>query len=165
MSRCILYPGSFHPFHVGHEHIVREIRRSFVGSEVHVVKCINRSKVEEPDDVHNDGYIDVCFDEGVIRCSVWGGSFIDYVYRVGAEYDEVVIVRGIRGGVDLSYEESYIRHCVDMYKMKYNMKFPPVVYIGSTHEYNHISSSSIRAILKVDEDYWNSLVSVFNNYF
>lgn len=146
-----VYPGSFNPLHQGHLDVVRQALR--VCNKVVVLKCINGAKEQSGEDAL------IVSTTLPANCSyaVHLESFATYL--VNNQNRKLVIIRGVRNGTDLQYENDYIAHLTQMYRRKTNGKqLPPVIYIPASDHVKHISSSSIKAIMPFDPDYANSLL-------
>ena len=156
VRQCVVYPGSFDPFHKGHQHVLDEIIKMFPNAEIDVVKCINGNKVV---DSFNEGKNEVEYMGMNINFVRHGGSINEYINNKVIDGKGVVLVRGIRNGSDLDYEDGYIQNCRDAYSMKYGMDFPSVVMIPTSKDYKHISSSMIKGIMGFNDEYAVSLIS------
>jgi cytidyltransferase-like protein len=129
--RVGLYVGSFNPYHVGHLDITRKAAELF--DKVVIVQCVNPLKEESGFNVMN--YLDLRFYERAVS-----KAFIkDIVSEYETMYD-VVIVRGLRNGLDLTYEFDYNKWLADFGVTN------QVVYIPANPDLAHLSSSSIRGL-------------------
>lgn len=146
MKTIALYCGTFTPFHIGHLNIVEKSERIFGKGNVIVAMGINPDKVKD-----DNSYIKLM----AIRASKLSKEISDkhirevitysnFQFQLVEEYEKlgynVVLIRGLRNGVDLDYEVNQMRFTND-FKKDIN-----VVYITCDKEFEHISSSAIRKI-------------------
>ena len=132
-----IYPGSFNPWHKGHEDIL--IKALQVFDHVVVIQMLNPEK---------DTNVSICNQEGIIELSrELNVTFVDSSYvllkdAVKGENGNAVI-RGLRNGHDLQYEmnQQYWNEDIGL-----NV---PFVYFVTDRNLSHVSSSSIRAIEKL----------------
>ncbi len=134
--RVGLYVGSFNPFHVGHMDI--SIKTANLFDKVVIVQCVNPAKPT------SDSSIMDLEDLRFFERSVMTSSIREIVDHYRKQYD-VSIVRGLRNGLDLTYEFDYMRWLKD-FKV-----FNPVVCIPADPKLAHVSSSSIRGLMSVDK--------------
>jgi len=133
MSKKIaLYPGSFNPFHEGHLNIYNKACKVFdevyIGSYKHIRDFDPNGLIER----HHDK---------VIYFNSTLPAFVDKLSRNGIEIS--AIVRGLRNGSDLQYEENMLYWYEDL-----GLKIP-VVYFICDRGLSHISSSAIRELNKI----------------
>lgn len=133
MKRIGLYPGSFNPFHVGHLDIVRQAQKVF--DEVVVVRAVNPEKVSAecklPETFLNDMGVSVTAYEGLVT---------DLVKSYENREHNVTLIRGLRNGDDLGYEQNLTAFMRNMHP---EIK---VVFFLCDPKYQHISSSALRGI-------------------
>lgn len=142
MKTIALYCGTFSPFHIGHLNIVEKSERIFGKGNVIIAMGIN------PDKALNDHiYMKKMNVESKKLSENLGREVITYSnfqFQLIEEYEKlgynVVLIRGLRNGVDLDYEVNQMRFTTD-FKKDVN-----VVYITCDKEFEHISSSAIRKI-------------------
>lgn len=133
-----IYPGSFNPFHFGHLNILEKAERIF--DKVIIARGINPNK----EDI-NAAPLEV----NVLKYRQFenfSGFLTDYI-NTKEQYAEVTLIRGLRNGADLDYEVNQLRFMEDM---KPDLK---VIFITCDKEFEHISSSSIKNMERIDKDF------------
>jgi len=139
MKRAI-YPGSFNPWHDGHEDVLEKALKIF--DEVTIARGINPDK---EDQVSEENFIDMLFEKYAtpsycpINVEDFSGMLVDQVKKE----DYCAVIRGLRNGNDLQYEQNQQYWNEDL---GLNI---PVVYFITDRKYGHISSSAIRAIERI----------------
>lgn len=130
-----VYPGSFNPFHNGHLNILQKAERIF--DKVIIARGTNPDK------------LDVITDQLELKVLKYrqtenfSGFLTDYLTNKEGDA-EITLIRGLRNGDDLDYEVNQLRF---MQEMKPGVK---VTFIPSDKEFEHISSSSIKNLSKID---------------
>lgn len=142
MKKIGVYAGSFNPFHVGHADILRQALEVF--DKVIVAPGKNPMK----DGVENDDFPinnPVLGKAEVIPFTGLLSEFLDYVAFSEDGNGQVFLIRGLRNGEDLQYEQNQIQFIKGM--------FPSlrVVFFICDKKYEHISSSALRALKKISE--------------
>lgn len=141
------YPGSFSPFHKGHMDIVNQARSVF--EEVVVAKGINPEKGVVRDDKYPlpEKYL-----KGLgIKIASYDTLLIDVIKRWEITHN-VTLVRGLRNGADLEYEQNIVAFLKGMYP---EIK---VVAFYCDPNFRHISSSALRGIEKFSKAEFNKYV-------
>jgi len=143
MKTIAIYPGSFNPAHVGHLNILEKAERIFGKGNVVTAIGINPDKINTNDKSYlfeQDNKAKT-ISQKINRTVI---TYSKFLHELVEDYEKegynVVIIRGLRNGVDLDYEVNQMRFIND-FKKDIN-----VVYITCDQEFEHISSSAIRKI-------------------
>lgn len=123
-----LYAGSFNPFHRGHYNILEKAEKIF--GKVIIVRAVNPLKQNEILPIP-----DALKDKPVME---YGGLLTDLIKEL--PFDNITLIRGLRNSIDLQHEINQFRYFQDL------MPEIQVVSIFCDKEYEHISSSGIRAL-------------------
>lgn len=141
-----LYAGSFDPFHVGHLDIVKQAVNIF--QTVIIAKGINSSKLSPGKVVERyplpTQFLTTFRHDADIKTETYDTLLIDYVKVLEKDYN-VTLVRGLRNGADLEYEQNLVAFLRGMH---------PQIKIVSFYcdpAYRHISSSALRDIRHFSE--------------
>jgi len=129
-----VYAGSFNPFHIGHNNILQKAMMIF--DKVIVAFGVNPEK-EKSENIYPD-----CLD--FIETIEYNGLVTDMLNDVESKGCNVTLLRGIRNGADLSYESNQLSFIRDI---RPNTR---VIFIPADKEFEHISSSAIRSLMKFD---------------
>lgn len=130
-----VYAGSFDPFHIGHMNILKKSMPMF---DKVVVAFGNNPDKEKSEKVFPE-ILDY-----VHRLS-YDGLITDLLDDLETNGVTVTLIRGIRNGIDLSYETNQVSFIQDI---RPNTN---IVYIPADKQYEHISSSAIRSLMKYDK--------------
>jgi len=133
-----VYPGSFNPFHNGHFDILEKAEQVF--DKVIIARGINPEKTET---VVNDDINPVLYYR---QTEGFAGFLTDYMSSKEKDA-HVTLVRGLRNGDDLAYEMNQISFMKDL---KIDLK---VVFFHCDREFEHISSSAIRNLEKINKGF------------
>ena len=139
--RVGLYVGSFNPFHVGHNNILKQADKLF--DKVIIGVGINPDKGRKNEDYKKylPEYREIVEYSSLVT---------ELIKKLEEDYD-VTIIRGLRNASDLEYEKNYISTLKDLTnEVKY-------VMILSDVEFHHVSSSMIRGLMKFT-DSWKQYV-------
>ncbi len=137
MKKIAIFPGSFDPFTIGHESIVRRASDLFdkiivavgVNSGKQPLMSVN-SRVEMVKEVFKDN--------PKVECEYFEGLTVDFCKKVGANY----MLRGIRTSADFEYERAIAQ---------VNKKMLPEVesvFLLTNPEHTPVNSTIIRDIIR-----------------
>lgn len=123
-----VYAGSFNPFHLGHYNILEKAEKIF--DKVIIVRAFNPLKKNEivplPTQLNTRPVME------------HDGLLTDLIKTI--PFDNITLIRGLRNSVDLQHELNQYRYFQDL------MPEIQVVSIFCDKEFEHISSSGIRAL-------------------
>ncbi len=129
-KKIAIYPGSFNPFHVGHLNILEKAEAIFD----HVI--IARGGNPFKKDVERLPMpVKALAGRQIIE---YDGMLTDFIKDL--PFKNVTVIRGLRNASDLSYEITQYRY------LQHFMPDIQVVSIFCAAEYEHISSSAIKAL-------------------
>lgn len=128
--KIAIYPGSFNPWHEGHQDILRKALKIF--DQVIVCQMIN------PDKTDNGQYL--MLDGAAIDRPVYVVTYKGLLVDAVKEFKAHAVIRGLRNGYDLQYEQNQQYWNEDL-----GLEIP-VVYFITDRKLGHISSSAIRTI-------------------
>ena len=129
-----IYAGSFSPFHLGHLNIVH--KASAIFDKVIIARGINPEK----DGEHSTWNIEALHD---FETAEFTGLLTQFIEQ-HSTYANVTLVKGLRNGDDLDYEVNQLRFMETMYP---ELK---VVFIQCDKEYEHISSTALRNLERIE---------------
>jgi len=136
-----VFPGSFDPFTIGHEDIVRRAIPLF--DEIIIALGINTNKKSLFSTEERKKWIEELFaDTKKIKVETFSGLTVDYCRNVEASY----ILRGLRTAADFEYERTIAQLNQAMYKEL------ETILILSHPQHSMISSTIVREILRFDGD-------------
>ena len=140
-----LYAGSFNPLHIGHKNIMKKSESLF--DKIVIAIGINPEKNDDVEYVkslkENSNSIDKNLN---VEVRFYTGLLTDFIKeKQSSDNVDITLIRGLRDGFDLVYENNQIQYMKDMYP---ELK---VVYIPGDREFDHISSSSLRYLKTYDE--------------
>jgi len=137
-----VYAGSFNPFHKGHLNILLQAQPVFDKIIVAIGKNPEKEQTER------EPMPTLSFLKGV-EVQYYDGLLADYLNLLDLNDDcEVFLIRGLRNGEDLQYEQNQIQFIKDMYP---SLK---VVFFICDKHFEHISSRALRALKKLSiKDY------------
>ena len=135
MKVCV-YPGSFNPYHVGHENVRQKALKIF--DKVILARGINPEKPVPTYPLPKSLV--------VVELMEYQGLLTDFIKSLKSKYDNITVVRGLRNAVDLEYEKNQYRWLQDL------MPEIQVVSIFPDAEFEHVSSSGIKMLSKYGEE-------------
>lgn len=150
-----IYAGSFDPFTIGHQNILHKAERIF--DKVIVARGLNPAKSNwayrlPPCLEHHQQLFIGTKKNGMPdqKARPIGGGLFEagcYPHLASAmeDHPNATLIRGLRGSSDLEAETVQQIYVEKMMKMPLN-----TVYITCDREFDHISSSAFRQLLKVD---------------
>lgn len=143
--RLGMYAGSFNPFHIGHLDVVKQA--SLVFDKILVAKCVN------PEKTKSDRYLlPVNFlTDMETYTEDFNGLLVDLIKKWEIDYD-VTLVRGLRSGADLEYEQNFAAFLRGMYSQV------KIVAFYCDPKLRHISSRSLRALETISSDEYRKYV-------
>lgn len=136
MERTAVFPGSFDPFTIGHETIVKRALSMFekiiiaIGSNSGKKSCLTREKRMQL-------IKDVFKDYKSISVEIYDGLTVDFCRKVNSKF----ILRGLRTAADFEYERAIGQVNKAMYPDL------EIVFLLTSPEYTPINSTIIRDIL------------------
>ncbi len=139
-KRIALFPGTFDPFTIGHESIVKRALNLF--DEIVIAIGINESKrtfftLQERKEMIANLYAG----HPKVRVAVYQELTIDIAQKLQAHY----ILRGIRSVTDFEYEKAIA-------DVNRELSGIETVVIFTEPVYTHISSSIVRELIKYKKD-------------
>jgi pantetheine-phosphate adenylyltransferase len=141
MTKIALFPGSFDPFTIGHESVVRR-----------AIPLFDKIIVAIGYNTHKKGFFslekrvkwieDVFEDEKKLEVKTYEGLTVDFCLKMEAKY----IVRGLRTAVDFEYERVIAQMNRSMH--------PEIetVFLLTEPEHTHIASTVVRDIIMYGGD-------------
>jgi pantetheine-phosphate adenylyltransferase len=135
MKTLAIYAGSFNPFHIGHLNVVEKAERIFGKGNVLIAIGVNPDKANNGDALSRSLEISDKIERSV---EVYTTFLHELIEKKESEGYKVVLVRGLRNGDDLAYEDNQLKFINDF------KKDIDVVFFRCDEEFQHISSSAIR---------------------
>ena len=141
MERIAIFPGSFDPFTLGHEALVRRGLQLFDKIIICIGYNSNKSSFFPLD--QRIKWIEKIFaNEPQITVDYYTGLTVDYCKKVGAQY----ILRGLRTAADFEYERA-----IAQINRKMETQIESV-FLLTQPEHTPITSTIVRDILRHDGD-------------
>ncbi len=141
MRTLAIYAGSFNPFHLGHLNIVDKMEKIFGYDNIMLAIGVNPAKMSNPDDQSVLLERVTKLSQGLdVPVEVYTTFLHELIEKKESEGYHVILVRGLRNGDDLNYEDNQLKFIKD-FKKDIN-----VVFIRCDEEFEHISSSAIRQL-------------------
>lgn len=136
MEKLAIFPGSFDPFTVGHEDVVKRGLSLFESIVIAVGYNANKKDYYPLDD-RMQWIRDVFANDARVTVEKYEGLTVDFAKEIGATH----ILRGIRTSADFEYE----RAIAQVNKAMSNIDS---VFLLTTPEHTPVNSSIVRDILK-----------------
>ena len=131
MKNTAVYPGSFNPWHAGHQDILDKALKIF--DKVIILQGHNTSK----SDVKSGAFMEIAaLYPGKVECGFFNGLLV----RAIEKNECSAIIRGLRSGYDLEYETN------NQYWNEDLGCETPFIYFICDRRFSHISSSAIREL-------------------
>jgi len=135
-----IYAGSFLPFTVGHLNILQKAERILGKGNILVAIGCNPAKTSITD---NSGRAKELSEK--IGCEVI--AYTTFLHEIILQKEEegydVVLIRGLRNGEDLAYEDNQLKFIREFLPENYYLN---TIFLMSDEEYKHISSSAVRQL-------------------
>jgi pantetheine-phosphate adenylyltransferase len=139
-KRIALFPGTFDPFTVGHESLVR--RGLTLVDEVVIAIGVNEAKqCYFPIDKRLQMIRDLYQSEPRVRVESYDTLTVDFAREVGADF----ILRGIRTVADFEYEKTIA-------EMNRTLSGIETILLFTEPAHAHISSTIVRELLRYGRD-------------
>ena len=141
MKKVAVFPGSFDPFTIGHEAIIRRALNLF--DEIIIAVGANALKKSYYSLSTRKKMISVVFqDEPRIRVDHYEGLTVDYCKRNGAGY----LIRGLRTAADFEFERAIAQ------VNRVMASDIESVFLLTVPEHSHINSTIVRDIIRSGGD-------------
>jgi pantetheine-phosphate adenylyltransferase len=151
--RIGLYPGTFSPFHTGHLSILEKAENIF--DKVIIAVGINPDKdARTPQERLAEVQRILPFHEVIIF-----SGFLTELIQQHEEYADITVIRGLRNGNDLDYEVNQLRFMEEQYSSVRTM------YLVCDKQFEHISSTSIRNLSRINPQFAEKYTPVKYQYF
>ena len=147
MLKFGIYAGSFAPLHLGHMSIINLAKEVF--DQVIIAQGINPEKHAEYKTEYPFPVITLVNMKFIT--SEYDGLLTDFV-KNWEETCNVTLVRGLRNGADLEYEQNLIAFLRDMHPQI------KVVSFYCDPKYRHLSSSALRGIKQFSVDEYEKYI-------
>lgn len=137
MEKIAVFPGSFDPFTVGHESVLKRALPLF--DQIIVMLGVNQAKKTLFSAKSRQAMIEDLFDdEPKVKVMVYEGLTVDFCRKVNATH----ILRGLRTSADFEYE----RAIAQVNKKMHNDI--ETIFLLTIPEHTPINSSVVRDIMK-----------------
>lgn len=124
-----IFAGSFNPFHIGHYDVFKQASKMFDIVIIANGKNADKDATIDPRLPHRLHHVYHTYD----------GWLMEFAHQFGKNAS---IVRGLRNGFDLDYEQNFKKFYYE------NGGVGNFVYLISSPDVNHVSSSAIRSLQK-----------------
>jgi pantetheine-phosphate adenylyltransferase len=136
MEKVAIFPGSFDPFTIGHENVVKRGLGLF--DKIIIAVGYNSNKRDFFPVEQRVSWINSVFEtDQRVEVQMYEGLTVDFASQVGANY----ILRGIRTAADFEYERAIAQ-------VNKAMTGIDSVFLLTTPEHTPVNSSIVRDILK-----------------
>jgi len=135
MKTLAIYAGSFNPFTIGHLNIVEKAERVFDKGNVLIAIGVNPEKSNSGGNLLRSLEISDKIGRNV---EVYTTFLHEFIEKKESEGYKVVLIRGLRNGDDLAYEDNQLKFINDF------KKDIDVVFFRCDEQFKHISSSAVR---------------------
>jgi len=132
------YPGTFYPFHLGHQSIVKQSESMFDKVIIGFGNVNDKTSFKWDTEAYGELNASIKSKYETVELK----SLITQNIKDLNEYANVTVIRGLRNGTDLIYEQNYLQSVRDFMP---EVKF---AYFMTEPQLAHVSSSLIREILK-----------------
>jgi pantetheine-phosphate adenylyltransferase len=137
MEKIAVFPGSFDPFTIGHESIVRRSVDLF--DKIIVAVGVNSGKIFLMSVEARVAMINEVFkNDPAITCEYYEGLTVDFCKKIKAKY----LLRGLRTAADFEYERAIAQMNKKMFKEVES------VFLLTNPEHTPINSTIIRDIIR-----------------
>ena len=144
----VVFPGSFNPFHKGHLNIVEKADYIFGKENVLIAFGMSPKKLETRSKETGIPITDLIasihkrakdLSDKLSRETVVYDVFLhEFIQQKEDEGYKVVLIRGLRNGDDLNFEENQLKYINDFKKDLH------IIFIRCDEKFDHISSSGYR---------------------
>jgi len=135
-----IFAGSFNPFTIAHKNILEKAERILGKGNVLVAIGCNPAKTSIVDNSEKANQLSEKLGCDVISYS----SFLhELILHKEQEGFDVVLVRGLRNGEDLAYEENQLKFIHEFLPKDYYLN---TIFLMPDEEFKHISSSAVRQL-------------------
>lgn len=141
MERIAVFPGSFDPFTIGHESIVRRAIPLFDRIIVAIGENSSKSSFF-PIEKRMQWIEEVFQDDETVSVSTYQGLTVEYCKNVGARY----LLRGLRTSADFEYERMIAQVNRAM------VSEIESIFLLTEPEYSAINSTIVREIIRAGGD-------------
>ncbi|OFY68305.1 MAG: pantetheine-phosphate adenylyltransferase [Bacteroidetes bacterium RBG_13_43_22] len=151
MKKIAVFPGSFDPFTIGHEAIVKRALSIF--DEIIIAVGANALKKSYYSLDTRKEMISLVFkDESRVRVDHYEGLTVDYCQKYGAKY----ILRGLRTAADFEFERAIAQ------VNKAMAQDIESVFLLTVPEHTHVNSTIVRDIIRSGGDASKFVPSTIN---
>jgi pantetheine-phosphate adenylyltransferase len=144
MSKIAFYAGSFNPMHLGHLNVLEKSMRLFGEKQVVVMLGQNPTKSGNPAIESRAKHLNKRLKCDVVSFTgLLTDAMIQQAFNYGYGPQDIVLIRGLRNGYDLDSE---------LVQWEFLKDLSPdlqIVFIPCDKEFNHISSTALRALADV----------------